>query len=296
MKNALRTTLTLGAFLVTAACAEASAPEYQFGKLNFSKIAEVVKDTSKAATAISEPDEIAIGQGIMSNLLGMAALLPDQEVQRYVNSVGKWVSMHSERPDLPWTFAVLDDLDPNAFAAPGGYIAITKGLLLKMKNEAELAGVLGHEIGHVVKKHHLKAVQEENARNAAKGVGSLIMESKGTDSRTRLAVDLIATIGIQLYAKGLSKDDEYESDRVGVVLATRAGYDPYGLPAVLQALQTVDPVDAGIQLMLGTHPRLSDRLDLLEKIMGAGFERYDTQPNVQGRFENMMARLKTPKK
>jgi len=95
----------------------------------------------------SKEEEIALGREIAGNLLGAAPLVKDAALQKYVNSVGRWVASQSERPDLPWRFGVIESEDLNAFAAPGGYIMLTKGLYRKLNNEAQLAGVLGHEIG-----------------------------------------------------------------------------------------------------------------------------------------------------
>src|SRR6185436_10299133 len=96
-----------------------------------------------------------------ANLLGASPLVNDPNLQNYVNRVGKWVALHSDRPNLPWRFGVMEDDDINAFATPGGYILITRGLLMRMRDEAELAGVLGHEITHVVEKHVLKTMRKE---------------------------------------------------------------------------------------------------------------------------------------
>ena len=98
----------------------------------------------------SREEEIALGRNITGSLLGAAPLVKDDALQQYVNKVGRWVASQSERADLPWKFGVIESADINAFAAPGGYVLITKGLYQKLTNEAQLAGVLGHEIAHVL--------------------------------------------------------------------------------------------------------------------------------------------------
>ena len=267
----------LGMTLVLAACG--SIPT-NLNQLDISKVAQTAQTAKEATFDLSEEQEIVLGQGIVSSLLGIAPLLPNQKVQQYVNNVGRWLTLQTERPNLPWTFAVIDDNDINAFATPGGYIVITKGLLMRMKSEAELAGVLGHEISHVLKKHHLQAVKKAAGMNVAKDILSMGMEAKGTNP----AMVKLASAGTELYTRGLDKEDEFEADRMGIVIAARSGYDPYGLPAVLQTLQTINPQDTGLALMFKTHPTLSDRLNLLSNIMGSGFERFENQAILTARF------------
>ena len=114
----------------------------------------------------SKEEEVALGREITGSILGAAPLVKDEALQKYVNQVGRWVASQSERADLPWKFGVIESTDLNAFAAPGGYVLITKGLYQKLQNEAQLAGVLGHEIAHIVKKHQLKVLQKQQLLNA----------------------------------------------------------------------------------------------------------------------------------
>jgi predicted Zn-dependent protease len=108
----------------------------------------------------SAEEEVQIGRRLAGNLLGAAPLAKDERLQRYVNRVGRWVASQGERPDLKWHFGVLESADVNAFALPGGYVFITQGLFDLMSDEAELAGVLGHEIAHVMLQHHLKVLKQ----------------------------------------------------------------------------------------------------------------------------------------
>lgn len=235
-----------------------------------------------ATTDLTEEQEIVLGKGIASNLLGAAPLMQNRNVQRYVNQVGRWLASQSERPDLPWHFAVLDDAGINAFAAPGGYIFITRGMLARMNNEAELAGVLAHEIAHVLKKHHLQAIKKSAGMSLFADIGSQVVAAK-TGVNSALANNLAGAFK-EVYARGLDKEDEFEADRMGVVIAARAGYDPYGLPAVLQMMQAFNPQDSGFALMFKTHPPLADRLVLFEKLMTSSFERFEKQPTLAPRF------------
>lgn len=213
-------------------------------------------------TNLREPtqaEEIEIGDGVAETLLGARPLLDDPDLQRYVNAVGMWVAQQSERPDLPWHFGVNDSDHINAFAAPGGYIIVTKGMMKQLRNESELAGVLGHEVAHVTQKHHLKALRKAALVNLlSAGAAAATAESRHADMVQKLSGPTK-----ELYARGLDKADEFEADRIGVVLSARAGYDPYGLPAVLTTLASADPKDNFLTLLTKTHPLPQVRLDRL---------------------------------
>jgi len=207
---------------------------------------------------VKEPEEIEIGQSMTETLLGARPLYDDAELQRYVNEVGLWVALQSDRPGLPWHFGVNDSDHINAFAAPGGFIIVTKGMMKQLRNEAELAGVLGHEVAHVNQKHHLRALRKSALLNLlGEGVAA------ASDNRHVEMVKQLAGPTKELYARGLDKSDEFEADRMGVVFAARAGYDPYGLPAVLTTLASADPKDNFLTLLYKTHPLPQVRLDRL---------------------------------
>ena len=265
-----------------------SAQAFDFGSIDWEKAAKVVQKVKKANTEVSEPQEIELGGGIASSLLGAAPLLDNPALQRYVNRIGRWIALQSERPDLPWHFGVLDDADINAFAAPGGYVFITKGLLARMNSEAELAGVLAHEISHVLRKHHLQTLKKGARRELMADLAGEAIKSKGGDERLRKLV----SAGTELYARGLDKEDEFESDRMGVVLAARAGYDPYGLPAVLQTLQSINPADSNLALMFKTHPGFDKRLELLGPLMSPALDDWERQPDLNQRFATVIGQRK----
>ena len=226
------------------------------------KLAEVAKEVKGP----DESEEIAIGRQIAGNLLGASPLVKDAKLQQYVNQVGTWVASQSERPDLSWHFGVLQSDDVNAFAAPGGYIFVTLGLYRMFQNEADLAGVLGHEVGHVIRKHHLKIIQQSKLVDA--GGKALSKQVGGNDK-----VQQLIGSGAEIVARGLDKNAEFEADRIGVVLATRAGYDAYGLPGVLQQIGHISKDEGSVALLFKTHPQPDDRLAKLDSAMGARFDR-----------------------
>jgi predicted Zn-dependent protease len=225
--------------------------------------ADMLKQPQNIAQGIGEAEEIQIGQGFATMLLGARPMMANDQLQRYVNALGHYLALQTERPDLPWTFAVLDDAGFNAFSTPGGYIFVTRGLVQRMHNESELAGVLAHEIGHVLRKHYLKLVQTSGALKSTTSA----LDSAGGNSMLNLAKSM--------YSNGLDKEDEFEADRIGVVIAARAGYDPYGLPIVIQILREQSASDNNFSLLLKTHPAPTERLNRLDKLMRGRFDSFN---------------------
>ncbi len=223
-------------------------------------------------------EEIALGREIAGNLLGAAPLVKDAALQKYVNSVGRWVASQSERPDLPWRFGVIESEDINAFAAPGGYIMLTKGLYRKLTNEAQLAGVLGHEIGHVVKKHQLKVLQKQQLLNIGAG---FLSDKYAKDNK--LVSKAIGT-GAEISARSLDKSAEYEADRLGLSYAARAGYEPYGLTEVLQTIGQTSKNDGSVALLFKTHPHPDERLVALGDAIGNKLDNIKNGKTLENRF------------
>jgi len=225
-------------------------------------------------------EEIAIGREISGRLLGAAPLVKDKQLQRYVNQVGAWVAKQSGRDGLVWHFGVIESDDINAFAAPGGYILVTKGLYKKLHNEAELAGVLAHEVGHVIKQHHLKILKQGQLIDMG---GGILKQKVGGDDKGQAIGKMIGS-GAEILARGLDKNAEYEADRIGVVLAARAGYDAYALPSVLQEIGHVRADDSSVALLFKTHPHPEKRLVELGDAMDGHAEQFDDGKILADRF------------
>lgn len=233
---------------------------------------------SQSKGEIDEPSEIAIGRQLAAVLLGSKPLVADAGTQRYVNQLGRWIALQTSRPNLPWTFGVLDDPGFNAFAAPGGFVFVTKGVLDRV-DEAELAGILSHEVSHVVQRHHLNALR-------AKARAGLVTQLIGSQIRTQNVVGSMVSqqllaLGKNVYSSGLDQADEFEADRLGVGLAARSGFDPFGLPGVLQLLRVQAPTDPLFSLSLATHPPAQQRLDSLERAMGHKLDALAGKPSVK---------------
>ena len=226
----------------------------------------------------SQAEEIALGREITGSVLGAAPLVKDEALQKYVNQVGRWVASQSERPDLPWKFGVIDSADLNAFAMPGGYVLVTKGLYQKMGNEAQLAGVLGHEIAHVVKKHQLKVLQKQQLVGySASKLSSLL------GKKNKLAKKVVGT-GAEISARGLDQEAEFEADRMGMVLAARAGYDAFSLAEVLQTISQTSQSDGSVALLFKTHPHPDERLAKLGDAAGSKLDNVKAGKTLENRL------------
>lgn len=278
-----------------AASIPASAQIFDLGRaLDLGK--KVVKG-GEAMKEFTEEEEIALGEGVTSGFLGAAPLHTDPNLQRYVNRVGKWLALHCERAELPWSFGVIDTETINAFAMPGGSVIVSHGLLKRLANESELAGVLAHEIAHVVKKHQLTAIQSGAKSDLLSSIGKDIAADRigrsGGGALAQTGKTALANAGINLVKDGfflrpLDRSMEYEADRLAVVIAARSGYDPYGLVAALQMLaQTKGDADGAS--IFSTHPAAAERIAELEKSMPA-LDRYTSQPQVEGRFRQTVRR------
>lgn len=206
----------------------------------------------------ADPEEEALGREVAGRLLATAPLVNDPALQKYVNQVGVYVAQQSSRPQLHWTFGVIASDDINAFAAPGGYIFLTSGLYRMLRNEAELAGILGHEITHVNLRHHVKLLQK--TRLLAKGKDLLTRKQSAT-------VQELAGTGAELYARSLDKEAEFACDRFGIEYAARAGYEPFAYIDVLDRIGASDRSDQ-LALLFKTHPHPADRIDALTQTLG----------------------------
>ncbi|HEX9451602.1 MAG TPA: M48 family metalloprotease, partial [Burkholderiales bacterium] len=186
---------------------------------------------------LSDAEETELGFGMAQQFLAAKRLVTDDGLQRYVNTVGMWLSQQSERPNLPWRFAVIEGEVPNAFAVPGGYVFITQGMVALAETESELAGILGHEISHVVRKHHLRWIYmnkelEVSVRRAEEQIGKTSAASRQVFQQMGMMMQSsIERMNSPKVRSGLSKSEEFEADSDGAILAWRAGYEAWGLVA-----------------------------------------------------------------
>ncbi len=247
------------AAFVLAAVLSAAPPFAQFGGL-INKAQKVNDARNKYDDlTITDQEERQLGEQVSANLVSKYGVYQDKDVTKYVSLLGGVVAQQSSRPGLKWTFIVLDTDGVNAFAAPGGLIHVTRGLLGLAKNEAELAGVLGHEITHVSVKHTVRAIQK------SKGI-SMGTDQVGGGSVTNALVAKMAEKAYHLILDGeFSREDENEADRVGVQLANKVGYAPSGLVDLLKKLDARNTGREDRNGLFASHPATRDRIARLQQ-------------------------------
>ncbi|MGH7550137.1 MAG: M48 family metalloprotease [Gemmatimonadota bacterium] len=203
---------------------------------------------------ISEEQEIAMGREADQDVQASIGVYEDPELQRYVETVGQRLATLSERPDLPWTFRVADDLAVNAFALPGGFIYVTRGLLATLNSEAELAVVLGHEIGHVTARHAVNRISRAQLAGLGLGIGMIL-------SPELAQFGDLANLGLNLLFLKYSRDDERESDVLGLRYLRAAGYDPDAMVDVFAQLERASGMTESERVpgWLATHPAPEER-------------------------------------
>jgi predicted Zn-dependent protease len=215
-------------------------------------------------TLFSEAQEIEMGREYDPQIVAEMGLYPDEEPQRYLQELGSRLAAQSERPNLPWTFRVVDDPVVNAFALPGGFIYITRGIMAHLGSEAELAGVLGHEIGHVTARHSVGRMSTQQLTQLGLAIGTAIRPDLE-------GVAAVASAGLQVAFLKYGRDDERQADDLGVRYMLRANYDPREMPAVFDMLDhvTQDAGGGGTPEWLSTHPNPGNRRERMEAQVAA---------------------------
>ncbi len=213
-------------------------------------------------TLISEAQEIQMGREADQEISAQLGLYDDPAMQSYVSALGQALAARSERPDLPWSFKVVDDPIVNAFALPGGFIYVTRGIMAHLSSEAELAAVVGHEIGHVTGRHSVERLSKAQLANVGLGVGMVV------SPRFRQLGDL-AQMGMGLLFLKYSRDDENQADELGLRYSIRGGYDAREMPEVFTILKRVGDMAGagGIPSWLATHPDPEARRQRIEGML-----------------------------
>ncbi|HEX8964187.1 MAG TPA: M48 family metalloprotease [Rhodocyclaceae bacterium] len=253
MKNA--SLLRPGLLIALAALSLAA-----FGQtsINLNSIFDAVKGVAKSQQvgSMSEADEIAAGKEIAAQMLGKYKIVHDEALQRYLNGVGLWVALQSDRPALPWRFAAVESNEINAFAVPGGAVLVTTGMLKLVANEAELACVFGHEVGHVVRKHHIALLQKDLLVQSGANLASSVQQGGGASAQAK---QFLISQGSEIFSRSLDRGSERDADNDGVLLAARAGYDPGACLLFMKRMAGIKQGDNAIAALYKTHPQAADR-------------------------------------
>lgn len=238
-----------------------------------SKLSSSEKVVPKAQNELAA-EELALGPEISGRILGARPLWNDAEAQRRVNLIGRWVASQTSRPELPWTFGVIDTPEVNAFAAPGGYVLVTRGLYELLSNDGELAAVLGHEIGHCVQRDHYNVIYKQELAATGK---QLAMDKVGPGSGNA-AADFARRYGEEhgatIMMTSLDREAEYRADEASLYYLARSGLNPLALYSVLQKLAALGPESATLAQLYKTHPAFDARLGRLDQAGSSSLEPY----------------------
>ncbi len=239
--------------------------------------------TTNAATGrtqlnfLSRDEEISLGQEAAPELIvAYGGQVPSAELQAYVTNIGMKLAAQTEgdNPSLPWSFTFLNSDVINAFALPGGQVFITRGLVARMDNEAQLAGVLGHEIAHVTARHANNRLARQTGLALAAAIGVAVINPESEDMQ--LLVDGLIT-GAGIFALTFDRGQESESDRLGMRYMAKAGYDPTGQLQVMQILKAASSGAAQPE-WLSTHPLPQTRIDDIEDLLAGQFSAEVSNP------------------
>ena len=209
-----------------------------------------------AGCDVSEEQEVALGQQAAEEIAAQLPLVRDPAIVGYVESLGRQLAGQTGRADLDWQFAVVNSDQINAFALPGGFVYLNRGLIERAADVSELAGVLGHEVGHVALRH--SAEQLESQQRTSAGVGIVCALTGWCDNG---AAQVAIQVAGQAWFARHSREDEREADSVAVVTLVRAGYDPEGVPNMFERLlaeRAREPL--GVEQWFATHPLEEDRI------------------------------------
>ncbi|MCC7416075.1 MAG: M48 family metalloprotease [Acidobacteria bacterium] len=256
MKKDSMKTIVLAAALV--ACAAPSFAQLG-GALRRVQQARDAKDKLDDLN-VTEEEERTIGEGVSAKIRARFGVVQDPAIHEYVALVGLTLARLSDRPGLPWTFVVLDTDGVNAFASPGGIVHVTRGALALVASEAELAAVLGHEIGHVARKHTVNAIQKSKAVQLGT---SETLASRGP------FLDLIANKAYEMVLENkFDRGDEMDADKVSVALAGKAGYAPGKLADFLTRLDERNRDQPAANGLFASHPDMTARIQAIAKLAG----------------------------
>ncbi len=219
-------------------------------------------------------EELALGPEITGRILGARPLWDDAEAQRRVNLVGRWVASQTSRPELPWTFGVIDTPEVNAFAAPGGFVLLTRGLYQLLSSDSELAAALGHEISHCVQRDHYDVIHKQEMAGSGKELAMSKVELGNSSPAAAYARSYVEKHGATIMMSALDREAEYRADEGAEHYLARAGMNPLALYSLLQKLTALGSDSAMLAQLYKTHPPLDARIDRIDQRGYGALEQY----------------------
>ena len=214
------------------------------------------------ACAVSQQQEVQMGAQYASQINQQLPIVTDPEVNRYINVLGDSIARVADTRNLEWRFFVVNSPEVNAFAVPGGYIYMNRGLIERAQNMAQVAGVLGHEIGHVTRRHSVQQMQKAQGANFGLAIGCVLAPNVCGNQ----AAGALINVGANAAFAKFSRSDEAEADAEGVRYVTRAGIDPRGIPGMFRVLmEERQRRPAGVEAWFATHPMEESRIRATEE-------------------------------
>lgn len=280
-----RRTKVMTAFLSCGLCLLAAATWAQFPRIP--GMPGRAEKGLKAAKTLSEMEitadqEVAMGKEVAGKMVAYSGVFENRKAVDYVRKVGEAVAMQSERKDVACHFDILDSDEINAFAAPGGLIFVTRGLLEMVESEAELAGVLGHEVGHVAGRHVVKEIQRGKAMQVGADVAAEF--TPGSQFLEEVAKQIVT----KLITQGLNPRDENDADQRGVTYAYAAGYRPDGIKTFLEKLVKLHG-DQKTSWLTRTHPPLKERVERVQRLIAERKLQTEGKQELFDRYQTTMA-------
>jgi predicted Zn-dependent protease len=257
-------------------------------------LVESAKTVKKATEDFTPEQEYYIGRAVAANVLAEYDALPDAEVNAYLNRLGQALAMASDMPETftGYHFLVVDSDEINAFAAPSGFILVSRGMLHCTSDEPTLAAVLAHEIGHVQSRHGIRSIKKSRVTAAVSSVALTAVQEAGPEQISKLASvfdDSILDITSTLMNSGYSRAFEREADAAAVAILKRMGYDPHSLIQMLEVMEErLDPEGPGFAR---THPAPQDRIDDIQQMIGESDAVAGATPAMERRYRDALGNM-----